>query len=272
MDKQDHSGDSRYLNLRLALADGRIFTMSQAGNDDPSYQWSSETNRNLSYSMTVNTKIGVGIADANGVYPSYKTEVAFTRNERVTVAEAQAQLSLIGNETHRAAAAAALAQSGVMVSKVLTDGESVNDYIDPVYQFTDLTNSDKSYSIALKSGIPVGEKNADGSYPSTKTEALWNVSERVARSTVAGFIEDSWFSGDATDAKLIEALVSIMDSDAFYKSYGSSGDNVSYQWTSRTNPNMNYSLAVKDQSNPVTGINWHEATFTKTRRVSRDEV
>ena len=257
--------DSRFANLQLALIDSRVFMMTQSGNDDPSYQWSSETNRNLSYSMSVNSKTGVGIPDAQGVYPSTKTEVTFTRNERVLTSDAQGVLALIGDPDQRAAATAALAQSGVTVFKALTDAESAADFSDPVFQFSNVTNSDINYSIAIRSGIPVGELQADGTYPETRTEAVWSISERVSRDSVRqNILADKTGEWISDPAKRSDALAALADGEVFTKTYAGPKDNVTYQWTSRTNPNVNYSLLTK--------ASWHEATFSRTRRVSRAEV
>ncbi|MFA5391177.1 MAG: hypothetical protein WC331_07120 [Candidatus Omnitrophota bacterium] len=262
--------DTRYANLQAALADGKIFNVSQVGDDDPSYQWSSETDRNLSYSMSVNTKVPHGTTE--NPLPD-GTEVTFTRNERVKLSEAQDKLLLAGDEDDRTEAAAALAQAGVMVYKSLSDGESVLDYVDPVYQFSDVTNPDKNYSLAIRSGIPVGIPSSEGVYPSTRTEANWSVSERISREQVRQHIEaDATGEWITNSAKKAEALASLADSEAFYMSYGGTNDNVTYQWTSRANQNVSYSLLIKDKPNPVTGINWHEAVFSRNARVSKEEV
>jgi hypothetical protein len=166
---------------------------------------------------------------------------------------------------YRAAATAALEQPGVTVFRALTDGESVSDFVDPVYQFSNISNSDVNYSIAIKSGIPVGEIKADGSYPSTRTEAVWNISERISKNSVRqSILADGTGEWISDTAKRNDALAALTEGEVFSKSYAGPKDNVTYQWTSQTNSNVNFSLLTK--------ASWHEATFNRTRRASVAEV
>ena len=65
----------------LALADGDLFTMAQAGDDDPTYQWSSFTDPNVSYTLRVNTHVPTG------------NEAIFSKSTRVSREEVQSTVT-----------------------------------------------------------------------------------------------------------------------------------------------------------------------------------
>ncbi len=284
---------SRLQRIDAALADakGALFYMTQAGEDDPSYQWSSKANKNLNYTLSVNTKVPVGLAGADGQYASTRTELTFSRSERASVAEATSKLSLIrdtGDRTEaQAALAAQAATAGSAIYRSLTDTESVLDYdfANYSYQFTDVANPDKSYSITVNSYAPGAP------------EASWSIATRIGRDvvkTAAGFITENYnaarsdlqtliaaASGDPAKATLLQQSLAdltanyqakladinkaLLDGDSFVMSQAGSNDPTrQYQWTSKTNANISYSLNVKED--------WHEATFNRTVRVSAEDV
>ena len=299
-DPRYHADDTRYANLQEALRWGAVFYMSQAGADDPTYQWTHRSDRNISYSLSKNTKVPCGTAaEPCGTADAptrFKTEVTFSKSTRVAISEAAGQALNVGDTSDLAeilgtdrifdptktdGQLGVLEQGGVIVSKTLTDGEDVLDFIDPTYQFTDVSDPDKSYSISIKSGIPVGLRNDQNQYTQFTTEATWGVTRRISRDQVLQHIETDTMgteaSGDDKEwivdtQKKDDALDALEQGDVFYMSYGGTNDNINYQWTDRSDPNVSYSLSVKDKANPVTGINWHETTFAKNRRVSEEEV
>ena len=239
------TGDSRYAGLEAALADARdnAFHVSRAGGDDPTYQWTSKTDKNLTYSLSL-VKVPVGEALADGSYASYRVEVTFVRNTRASEADVRAAIALIKDQKGDGAEAAAvlgdLLTLGASVYRSLSDGESPLDGTDPVFQFTGLPDPDQKYSPDKSYSITVNSAAPDG------PEATWNISTRVRRTEVARYITDGWFAGDDKDPKLLDALAALADSDddAFYMSQAGTNDNVQFQWTSKSDPTQ-FSIAVR---------------------------
>ncbi|MBI4711510.1 MAG: hypothetical protein HY767_03495, partial [Candidatus Omnitrophica bacterium] len=243
--------------ITAALADAKVnmFSKVQAGSDDPVYQWSSASNKNLNYSLSLNTKVPVGETGTAGA--GFRTEVTFSRNERASADEARSQVNLIRDSADKAEVLAILNDQlakGLAVYRSLTDSESVLDYAEYSYQFTDISDPDKSYSLAVNSGA------LDGA------EATWTITQRIGRSQVIaarGYIETTYTTSrtelealiaQTTDAETLAFLqqslanltatyvakmadldAAIADGDGFSMSRAGSNDTAAqYQWTSKT--------------------------------------
>ncbi|MBI4711400.1 MAG: hypothetical protein HY767_02940, partial [Candidatus Omnitrophica bacterium] len=232
------------------------------GAGDPVYQWTSSRDTNVSYSMSLNQSVPVGVTNA----PT-GTEVTFTKNTRVSRREVTEQMALIPNETVRASELARLSADANFV--YFTRQDSGRD--DPSFQWSALGDSNNSFSLSLNSKVPVGIP-VNGVYPGTKTEATFSASTRVSRSVVAGYIHSDangdWIANPEDRAAALAAYnAAIAMGSPFYSVQSGTGDPV-LQWSVGSDPNTSYTLSVKDDM----AAGWHSSLFSYSKRVSREYV
>jgi hypothetical protein len=227
------------------LVVGRAFYVSQVGSKDPSYQWTSALDPNVSYSISVNKHVPRG-TEAEPLADG--TEVSISRTERVSRESivAASVLGLIADPAKKAEAQLAVSQAGALFYRTVTDGK------DPVYQWTSPQNSNVSYTISLNSKVPEGLSNNP-----TGRETTFNRNERIQRSEVKG-----WIAKMADPLKRAKALHALIDGTAFYKAQAGN-DDASYQWSSFGHFNLNYTVSTKS---------WGEAHYSSNRRVSWQEL
>ncbi|MFA5391176.1 MAG: hypothetical protein WC331_07115, partial [Candidatus Omnitrophota bacterium] len=235
--------DSRYAKLQANIADGKIFFMSQSGNDQPSYQWASETDRNFSYGLSLSV---VNEAIQLAVSSTERMSTEFVR---------QTQAALVKDVSDKKDIDDALALEGVVVYRTLSDGESVLDGDDasPTYTFADPTNADRNYALAVNAYAPDGP------------EATINITTRISKTQVRQHIESDaggeWIQDPLKKAQAVTALA---DGDMFYMSQGGTDDTPQYQWSSMANSDLGYSMQIKDS--------WHQSIFSRSERVLMAEL
>ncbi|MFA5159039.1 MAG: hypothetical protein WC484_00855, partial [Candidatus Omnitrophota bacterium] len=238
--------DSRKLKIERAIADGVIFSETM-GDKGPNYQWASNSDKNKSYSLGVDTKFPVG----EGTAASFRTELSLTSSIRASLDEIKNKLGLIADEADRNEALDRLSKGGVSVISSVTDGASVQDGVDPTYQFADPGNPDISYSIAIRSGVPVGLPNGQGVYSQFTSEASWSISTRVSKAVVQAWLTEQ---GYFLINNGMDTVAAFADDAMYYLSQAGTNDEGQYQWTSRTDPNTSFSLQASTEFKQVTLI------------------
>ena len=252
------AGDSRKAAIEAAIADGLSFFMT-AGEKGPNFQWASDSDKNKSFSLGVDTKFPVG----EGATAGFRTELSLTTSVRASLAEVQNKLSLIADESDRAEARSQLGNAGMMVTKSFTDGVDATDGLDPSYQFSDLTDPDTSYSIAIKSGIPLGLPNEQGAYTSFGSEAMWNISKRVGKADVSAWIVKQGY--DLVNDGDVDTAAALSDSALYYWSRSGMDDTEGqFQWASVSDPNTSYSLLPRND--------YAQVVLNASTQVSRETV
>ncbi|MBI4710866.1 MAG: hypothetical protein HY767_00125, partial [Candidatus Omnitrophica bacterium] len=177
-------------------------TMAQTGAGDPVWQWTSSADPNISFSITFDHSVPVGLDNA----PT-GTELTFSRNVRVSRKEVTAKLALIPDQTLRDQE---LARLGACANCVFFNRqESIQGDPDASYHWSALGDSNNSYSLSLNSRVSVGIP-VNGVYPSAKTEATFSANKRVSRTVVAGYInndaEGEWISNPEDRAAALAAI------------------------------------------------------------------
>ncbi|MBI4710865.1 MAG: hypothetical protein HY767_00120, partial [Candidatus Omnitrophica bacterium] len=221
--------DSRKAALAAAILKADVFYMSP-GDRGPTFQWTDSKNRNLSYSLSLDEKFPV--AGGFQVPPV----VTFATNVRVHMEEALAAFDLIQDLAKRAEAKEKVSAQ-VPVYRSLSDGISAIDGVDLVYQFADAADSDTSYTVSLKSGVPVGDPAAN-----TGADATFGISTRVSRTEIERWLADQALVLVAQGVTSAEALA---NAEVFYLSKGSVSEAGQYQWTDFKGPSKSFTLAVR---------------------------
>ncbi|MBI4711633.1 MAG: hypothetical protein HY767_04145 [Candidatus Omnitrophica bacterium] len=231
--------------------------MTQAGTDAdaPQYHWASISEPDINYGLALNL-----VNDA--------IQLTVSKTTRMSIEFAKAQTGLIQDASDKEDFDTALAKTGVVVYRTLSDGESSldGDAANPVYSFADPENPDKNYTVAVNAYVPAGVPDAAGNYSSFTTEATVTISTRISRAQVEQHIQSDangeWIQDPEKKA---QALASLKDGEVFSMTQaGTDDDAPQYQWASISDPDINYSMQVRED--------WHQSNFSRAERVPMSEL
>ena len=197
-------------------------SMSVTGDGAPVYQWTNSLDPNESFSISENDQVPVGVNNA----PTGK-EWTFNRSLRVSKTTVLAQMQNIPDPDLRNAKIDSLKACTNCV--FFNEQRAGND--DPSYQWTELGDASTSYSLVLNTSVPVGIPNAQGVYPSKKTEATYSVNTRVSKAEVLARIQSDaageWIvDPEARAAALAAYNAQVAVNGAFYLAQSGAGEPV----------------------------------------------
>ena len=252
--------------IAAALDDGSIFYRSQAGTDDPSFQWTSDSDPNKNYTLGVNTHVPVGEELEDGSYASFRVELDFSENQRISRNDLAAALTdasgknLIADLRQKEQADEALADPGAAFFRNTANGKP------PTYQWSSSYDARVSYSVSVDEKVPVGEGETAG----YATVAKFTLVERVSRAHMLKLLDQIPSAFDEIEKESDErrnARAAIADGESFTMSR-SGGDDITCSWASVSDPTVSYTI-TEDVHSLLGKAN---ASFKKSTRISREEV